>query len=313
MLPDHAPEARQEVASVDDQFSVDEPPLATDAGFADSDTAGAGGGVVVAATVAEVLALPPEPVHVREKMLLAVSGPTDWLPDVPMLPDQAPEATQELASVDDQVRVEEPPLATEVGFADSVAVGAGGGGGVPVTVTLVEALALPPGPVQVREKAPEPVKGLLDSLPESGLLPDQAPVAAQELASPEDQLSVADSPLATEVGFADSVTMGAAGGVLVTVTLVEALAPPPEPVQVSEKTLELVNGPLDSLPESGLLPDQAPVATQELASLDDQLSVEAPPLATEPGLADSVTVGISSTVTLVEALELPPGPVQVRE
>jgi hypothetical protein len=62
LLPDHAPEAVHEVALVDDQLSVDDPPLATELGFAVSDTVGRGSTV----TLAEALALPPEPVQVRE-------------------------------------------------------------------------------------------------------------------------------------------------------------------------------------------------------------------------------------------------------
>jgi len=42
MAPDHAPEAAQEVALVEDQVSIDDPPLVTDAGFAESDTVGTG-------------------------------------------------------------------------------------------------------------------------------------------------------------------------------------------------------------------------------------------------------------------------------
>jgi hypothetical protein len=42
--PDHAPEAEQVVAFVEDQLRVDVPLVATDAGFADSDTVGVGGG-----------------------------------------------------------------------------------------------------------------------------------------------------------------------------------------------------------------------------------------------------------------------------
>ncbi len=41
--PDHAPEAEQEFAFVDDQVSIEELPLVTDAGFAASDTVGPGG------------------------------------------------------------------------------------------------------------------------------------------------------------------------------------------------------------------------------------------------------------------------------
>ncbi len=46
LAPDHAPEAEQEVASVEDQTSVEDAPLATDAGFAASDTVGISFGVL---------------------------------------------------------------------------------------------------------------------------------------------------------------------------------------------------------------------------------------------------------------------------
>ena len=76
-----------------------------------------------------------------------MSAPVDWLPpEVPLVPDQPPEAVQELASVEDQVSIEDPPYATAVGFAASDTVGTGGN-----TVTVTVVLALPPGPVQVRE------------------------------------------------------------------------------------------------------------------------------------------------------------------
>lgn len=52
---------------------------------------------------------------------------------------------------DDQVSVEDAPLAIEVGLAVSDTVGSGGGGGMPDTLTVAEVLALPPEPVQVRE------------------------------------------------------------------------------------------------------------------------------------------------------------------
>lgn len=64
-------------------------------------------------------------------MPLAVSAPLDSLPETSLAPDHAPEATQESAWVDDQARVEVPPLATDVGFAASDTVGAGGGGTEP--------------------------------------------------------------------------------------------------------------------------------------------------------------------------------------
>ena len=76
-----------------------------------------------------------------------MSAPVDWLPEVALALDQPPTAVQELVSVEDQVSVEDAPYATDVGFATSDTVGVGGGD----TVTVADALALPPGPLQVRE------------------------------------------------------------------------------------------------------------------------------------------------------------------
>jgi hypothetical protein len=56
---------------------------------------------------------------------LAVSVPVDCEPVTGMLPDQAPEAEQEVALVADQVNVELPPLVTVLGLAVNVTVGAG--------------------------------------------------------------------------------------------------------------------------------------------------------------------------------------------
>ena len=75
-----------------------------------------------------------------------MSAPVDWLPEVALAPDQPPEAVQEVALVEDQVSVEDPPLATDAGFAASDTVSTGGD-----TVTVAEALPLPPEPEQVRE------------------------------------------------------------------------------------------------------------------------------------------------------------------
>jgi len=147
LLPDHAPEARQEpVALVDDQVSIEDPPLATDVGFAASDTVGAGGGGGMPDTVtpAEAFAVPPGPVQVREKVLLALSGPVDWLPESIVAPDHAPEAVQEVASVEDHVSIEGLPLVTDAGFAVSDTVGAGGGGVVPPEPADVTGSLAPP-------------------------------------------------------------------------------------------------------------------------------------------------------------------------
>jgi len=44
---------------------------------------------------------PPFPVQERVKVALAVSAPVDWVPRRALVPDQAPEAMQAVALVDD--------------------------------------------------------------------------------------------------------------------------------------------------------------------------------------------------------------------
>jgi hypothetical protein len=66
------------------------------------------------------------------------------------------------------------------------------------------------------------------------------------------------------------------------------------------------------VPLADFVPLQAPEAVQEVALLELQTKVEAPPLATTAADAFSVTDGTTLTVTL--AVELtPPGPVQSNE
>jgi hypothetical protein len=91
-------------------------------------------------------------VQERLKALVLVSAPVDALPDVGRAPDHAPEAMQDVAPVVDQLMVDDPPLATDVGLAEMETVGTVGGAGVPVTVTAADALALPFDPLQVSEK-----------------------------------------------------------------------------------------------------------------------------------------------------------------
>jgi hypothetical protein len=116
--------------------SVEDEPFATVVGFAVIDTVGSGGGggAPCTVTVADAIALPPVPAQVREKLVPAVSATVPSLPEVALAPDQPAkagtlEAVQELAPVDDQVSVEDWPLGTSVGFAESETVGTGGVGG----------------------------------------------------------------------------------------------------------------------------------------------------------------------------------------
>jgi hypothetical protein len=55
-----------------------------------------------------------------------VVGETDWVPEVALLPLQAPEAIQEVALVEDQLRVELEPEDIEVGLAVRESVGVEG-------------------------------------------------------------------------------------------------------------------------------------------------------------------------------------------
>ena len=77
-------------------------------------------------------------------MAFALSAPVDWEPLVALVPDQAPDAAQEVALVADQLKVALPPLAIVLGLAVKLTVGAGA-----VTETVADCVALPPAPVQV--------------------------------------------------------------------------------------------------------------------------------------------------------------------
>jgi hypothetical protein len=76
---------------------------------------------------------------------LAVSAPVDCEPLVALAPDQAPEAVQAVALVDDQVRDAVLPWLIELGVAVKLTVGAAA-----LTETIAVCEALPPGPVQDR-------------------------------------------------------------------------------------------------------------------------------------------------------------------
>ncbi len=65
--------------------------------------------------VSDLLTLPPVPVQVRVKVEVAV-GETDCEPVIVLLPDQAPEAEQEVALVEDQERTKDWPEVIDVEF-----------------------------------------------------------------------------------------------------------------------------------------------------------------------------------------------------
>gem|GEM_PF-1742356 len=209
LVPDHAPEAEQALASVDDQTSVAEPPLLTLGGLALKLTVGIGGGGVFAtATVTDCVAVPPAPEQVSEYELVVASAPVDCAPDVGRSPDHAPEAVQLAAPFVLQVKVAAPPAGKLVGLALSVTIG--GAPGARSTSTVTVRVALPPSPVQVRVKLLAACRAPIACEPDTGRAPDQAPVAAHEVASVDDQRKVAEAPALTTGGSTLSATAGGA-------------------------------------------------------------------------------------------------------
>jgi hypothetical protein len=139
--------------------------------------------------------------------------------------------------------------------------------------------------------------------------PLQSPAAVHAAALAEFHVSVEDPPAATAPGLAVSCTVG--NGFTVTATLAGWLVPP-APLQVIVKLAFADNAPLLCEPLVASVPLQSPAAVHALALAEFQVSVEAPPAATAPGLAVSCTVGNGFTETLKLAGWLvPPAPLQV--
>jgi hypothetical protein len=99
-------------------------------------------------TVTERLTLPPAPLQSSVKVLVTVSGLDVSLPEVALVPDQAPEAVQDVASDEVQLSIVDVLAFTVLGAALSDSVGAGGGA-VLVTVIVAEPVASPLALVQV--------------------------------------------------------------------------------------------------------------------------------------------------------------------
>jgi hypothetical protein len=175
--PVQPPDAAQDVALVELQVNVDVPPADTAVGAADSVAVGIGRILTVA--LAGVL-VPPAPAQTSEYTVAAVNGPVLRLPLAAKLPLQPPEAVQDVALVELQVSVDEPPVATLEGEALTLAVGAAGKG---LTVTDAAAAGLvPPGPEQVNEKVELAVSAPVLCEPLAASVPLQLPAARHAVA-----------------------------------------------------------------------------------------------------------------------------------
>jgi hypothetical protein len=158
--------------------------------------------------------LPPVPVHVSEYVALALRAPVDCEPLTARVPDQAPDAVQAVALLEDQAKVALPPLAMVLGLADKATVGASG-----VTDTVFDCVALPPAPVHVSEYAALAVSEPVDCEPLVALVPVHAPEAEHEVALLDDHVKVEAAPLEIVLGLALKLTV--AVGVAVTVIMAD--------------------------------------------------------------------------------------------
>lgn len=105
-LPDHPPEAVQDVALLEVHVNVELPPSGTRVGLAVSDTEGAEGAAGAdIVTVAVCDADPPAPVQVSVKLIVVVRGDVVLDPLMGCVPLQPPEAVQDCAFVALHVKV----------------------------------------------------------------------------------------------------------------------------------------------------------------------------------------------------------------
>jgi hypothetical protein len=79
---------------------------------------------------------------------------------------------------------------------------------------------------------------------------------------------------------------------------------PPAPLHESVKVEFVVSVPVDCVPEVPLLPVHEPLAVQDVAFVEDQVSVELPPEVIDVGEAEIVTVG-AGVVGVVGVVGLP--------
>jgi hypothetical protein len=208
-VPLQPPLAVQDVALVELQVSVEDPPPAIVVGYAVSAAVATGlGGVTVTVAVAGGL-VPPAPVHVNEYAMVAVRAAVVWVPLAAIVPLQPPEAVHDVALVELQVSVEVAPLAIGLGLAVSAAVGMGLAA---VTATVAAAAVLvPPEPVQISEYVVSAVKAPVLWLPLLANAPVQPPEALHAVALVELQVNVAAAPLLTAVGTALIDAVGGGG------------------------------------------------------------------------------------------------------
>ena len=205
-----------------------EAPLAIVDGIAVRVTVGGDGGRTV--TFTDCVESPPAPVQVNAKAEFAVRAPVVAVPDGALVPLQLPDAVQDVALVDDQVRTPEDPDMTDDGVTVSVTVGASGAGGGCVTLARTVCPAEPPAPEQLKEYEVEAESVPVDSVPAKLLEPLQPPDATQSDALVDDQVRLAEPDFWTVSGATVSETAGGGGTTAAGAAELED-APPPQPTR----------------------------------------------------------------------------------
>ena len=288
------PVPTQEVASVDDHDNVADDPDEIEVGLAVSVAVGIGADAVTVTVALLADEVPPVPVHVTEYVVVTL-GETETEPEVPLAVKPVP--VQDVALVEDQVRVEEFPETTEVGLAESVAVGR--------ALTLVRESSIP------HPSAPESKLTCHHVYPFAEVGPPMtlpnAPIDCVPLRVPE------EDGVARTLILALTCTRSPVANLLVVTVTVVLLGDdvPPAPVHVTEYVVVTL-GETETEPEVPLA--VKPVPVQDVALVEDQVRVEELPGATEVGDAESVAVAAGTIVTVaLLADEVPPVPVHVTE
>ena len=128
--------------------------------------------------------------HVNVKLVVADKAPVVAEPLVASAPLQPPLATQPVALLDDQARVEASPVAmlAELTESDTVGNGGPGNGGGPVAMTVTVLDPVPPSPVHVSVKSVVAAKSPVVSEPLVARAPLQPPLAVHAVALLDDQI-----------------------------------------------------------------------------------------------------------------------------